>query len=70
MNEFWYFEIESREYGSKSFGPYESLDEALEGVVRVMRKFLDSADDTDWVFSTPYKCDPSILWFTLQGEMA
>jgi hypothetical protein len=51
-NKEWYFEVTSKEYGIETHGAYDSYQEAVEGMTRVL--LMCGRDDVHRVFTKPY----------------
>jgi hypothetical protein len=49
----WHFNVESDEYGSEIFGPYDSFFEAMKGVSRIQR--AARKDDVERRYSNIYQ---------------
>ena len=50
----WYFKVESVEYGSERFGPYDTEDEAWQGLKRVVERSAQLNDGVEREFTVPY----------------
>jgi X-X-X-Leu-X-X-Gly heptad repeat protein len=55
----WYFDSNSNAYGSETFGPYDTFDEAMQAMGRVQSKASALKDGVQRLYSAPY--DDSVL---------
>jgi hypothetical protein len=51
----WYFDVSSAEFGTETFGPYDTDVEAQQGIDRVRAEAAALDDDIDRHFSGPYQ---------------
>lgn len=51
----WYFDVTSKEYGTESFGPYPTEEEAVFGINRVKEQSERLGDRVMRFYSEPYE---------------
>lgn len=51
----WYFTVSSEEYGSEEYGPYNTEQEAREGIDRIAEAAIEINDDVERHFTRPYQ---------------
>lgn len=56
----WYFRVSSAEYGSEEHGPYDTEQEAREGIDRIAEEAIDLNDDVERHFTRPYRKDEGV----------
>ena len=50
----WFWDLGSEEYGNDTFGPYDSEEEAMEGIERVQAKSNELNDGIEREYGEPY----------------
>jgi len=53
----WYFTVSSEEYCSEEHGPYDTEQEAREGIDRIAEAAIDLNDGVERHFTRPYRKD-------------
>ncbi len=51
----WYFEVSSEDYGVETYGPYDTQEEAEQGIVAVKAKVAELKDGIEREYTEPYQ---------------